>query len=633
MEKNQEYIVKIEDMSLEGEGVGKVDGYALFVKDTIIGDEVRVKITKTNKTYGYARLMEVIEPSPHRIQARCPIARQCGGCNLQELSYDEQLKFKRSVIQKNIKRIGGLNDVEVQPVIGMDEPFFYRNKSQFPVGEDKDGNIKIGFYAGRTHSIIETPTCYIGAPVNEPIVKAVREFMVENKIRPYNETTHSGAIRHILIRCGYTTGEIMVCIVINQNKLPHADKLVDKLLEVDFSDVIGNQHIWDRELSARSGQSERKDGQNSCGVSVNGGQSGKIDGQNSDELPVRGGQSEKKDRQNGDELPVSCRQIVKAWHIKSIMLNVNTRNTNVILGSECRTLWGNPYIEDYIGDVKYRISPLSFYQVNPVQTRKLYNTALDYAGLTGNEVVWDLYCGIGTISLFLARRAKKVYGVEIVPQAIEDAKENAKLNNIDNAKFFVGKAEEVLTDFYEKESARLGRKLTADVIVVDPPRKGCDETLLATMVNMEPEKIVYVSCDSATLARDLKYLCANGYEVKKCVGCDMFPQTGHVETVCLLSKLHEAKHHVNVRLDMDEMDLTAAESKATYEEIKKYVAEHNDGMKVSNLYIAQVKAKYGIIERENYNLSNSEKAKQPKCPGEKEKAIVQALKAFKMIKQ
>lgn len=575
MEKNQECIVKIEDMSLDGEGVGRVDGYALFVKDTVIGDEVRVKIIKTNKTYGYARLMEVLVPSPHRVQARCPIARQCGGCNLQELSYNEQLTFKRGVIQKNIRRIGGIADAEVEKVIGMNEPFFYRNKSQFPVGEDKDGNIRIGFYAGRTHSIIETPTCYIGAPVNEPIVNAVRGFMEENSIKPYNEIKHTGVVRHILIRCGYTTGEIMVCLVINQNRLPQADKLVDKLLALDFSSVMGNGEIWRKEENV-----------------VN----------------------------NGN-----------TWHIKSIMLNVNTKNTNVILGNECKTLWGNSYIEDYIGDVKYHISPLSFYQVNPVQTRKLYQTALDYAGLTGNEVVWDLYCGIGTISLFLAKQAKKVYGVEIVPQAIEDAKENARLNNIDNAEFFVGKAEEVLPDFYAKESERLGRKLTADVIVVDPPRKGCDEALLATMVQMDPEKIVYVSCDSATLARDLKYLCGNGYEIRKCVGCDMFPQGGHVETVCLLSKLHEAKHHVNVKLDMDEMDLTAAESKATYEEIKAYVAEHNDGMKVSNLYIAQVKAKYGIIERENYNKPKSDDARQPKCPKEKENAIVEALRYFRMI--
>lgn len=484
-------------MSLDGEGVGRVDGYALFVKDTVIGDEVRVKITKTNKTYGYARLMEVLVPSPHRVQARCPIARQCGGCNLQELSYDEQLAFKRGVIQKNIRRIGGIADAEVEKVIGMKEPFYYRNKSQFPVGEDKDGNIRIGFYAGRTHSIIETPTCYIGAPVNEPIVNAVREFMEENRIKPYNEVKHTGVVRHILIRCGYTTGEIMVCLVINQNKLPHADKLVDKLLGLDFTSVMGNGEIWKKEEALCGEQSV-------C-----------------DEKVANDDSSAK----NGN-----------TWHIKSIMLNVNTKNTNVILGNECKTLWGNSYIEDYIGDVKYHISPLSFYQVNPVQTRKLYQTALDYAGLTGNEVVWDLYCGIGTISLFLAKQAKKVYGVEIVPQAIEDAKENARLNNIDNAEFFVGKAEEVLPDFYARESEHLGRKLTADVIVVDPPRKGCDEALLATMVQMEPEKIVYVSCDSATLARDLKYLCGNGYEIRKCVGCDMFPQGGHVETVVLMSR-------------------------------------------------------------------------------------------------
>lgn len=478
MEKNQECIIKIEDMSHDGEGVGKVDGYALFVKDTVIGDEVRVKVIKTKKTYGYARLMEIIMPSPSRVPARCPIARQCGGCNLQELDYEEQLKFKRGIIENNIKRIGGITDIEVEPVIGMEKPYFYRNKAQFPVGEDKDGNIRIGFYAGRTHSIIETQTCYIGAPVNELIVNAVREFMLENNVSAYNEEKGTGIIRHILIRCGYTTGEIMVCPVINRNKLPHADKLVDKLLKLDFSGITANSELM-KEVNPKN-----------TGI----------------------------------------------WHIKSIMLNINTKNTNVILGDKCVTLWGNSYIEDYIGDVKYHISPLSFYQVNPVQTRKLYQTALDYAGLTGNEVVWDLYCGIGTISLFLAKQAKKVYGVEIVPQAIDDAKENARLNNIYNAEFFVGKAEEVLPDFYAKESARLGKKLTADVIVVDPPRKGCDEALLATMVQMEPERIVYVSCDSATLARDLKYLCGNGYEIKKCVGCDMFPQGVHVETVCLLSK-------------------------------------------------------------------------------------------------
>ena len=573
MEKNQEYIIKIEDMSHDGEGVGKVDGYALFVKDTVIDDEVRVKIIKTKKTYGYARLMEIITPSSLRVSARCPIARQCGGCNLQELGYAEQLKFKRGIIENNIRRIGGIADIEVEPVIGMEEPYFYRNKAQFPVGEDKDGNIRIGFYAGRTHSIIETPTCYIGAPVNELIVNAVREFMLENNVSAYNEEKGTGIIRHILIRCGYTTGEIMVCPVINQNKLPHAEKLVERLLALDFSGVTANSELMREVKPAKTG----------------------------------------------------------AWHIKSIMLNVNTKNTNVILGDKCVTLWGNSYIEDYIGDVKYRISPLSFYQVNPVQTRKLYQTALDYAGLTGNEVVWDLYCGIGTISLFLAKQAKKVYGVEIVPQAIDDARENARLNNIDNAEFFVGKAEEVLPDFYAKESARLGHKLTADVIVVDPPRKGCDETLLATMVQMEPERIVYVSCDSATLARDLKYLCGNGYEIKKCVGCDMFPQGVHVETVVKLS-LKKDTPKIEVTMEPDEESNYTPEEKATYQKIKDYVKDKY-GVNVHTSYIAQVKRMCGLDMGENYNKSKKENPEVKQCPQEKVEYIKDALRYYGEISE
>ena len=331
-----------------------------------------------------------------------------------------------------------------------------------------------------------------------------------------------------------------------------------------------------------------------------------------------------------------------SWHISSIMLNINTKNTNVILGNECKTLWGNPYIEDYIGEVKYHISPLSFYQVNPVQTRKLYQTALDYAGLTGNEVVWDLYCGIGTISLFLARQAKKVYGVEIVPQAIEDAKQNAIINNIDNAEFFVGKAEEVLPDFYTKESARIGRKLTADVIVVDPPRKGCDETLLATMIQMEPEKIVYVSCDSATLARDLRFLCDNGYELKKVCGVDQFPQTVHVESIVLLShKSPDSKINVKVEFgeDDDKISLNAIAERAkkyqpkpkiTYKMIQEYV-EKKYGFKVHTAYIAEVKRSLGLTM---YDASNAvEELNQPRKhpPKEKVEAIKDALKYFEVI--
>ena len=314
----------------------------------------------------------------------------------------------------------------------------------------------------------------------------------------------------------------------------------------------------------------------------------------------------------------------------SITLNVNREHTNVILGREVKVLWGQGYITDYIGNIRYQISPLSFYQVNPVQTENLYRLALEYAGLHGNEIVWDLYCGIGTISLFLAQKAKQVYGVEIIPQAIEDARKNAALNEIENAEFFVGKAEEVLPQYYENYTQEHGgEKAYADVIVVDPPRKGCDETLLATMVQMQPERIVYVSCDSATLARDLKYLCENGYELKKVRAVDMFPNTVHVESIVLLSKLHTNKH-IEVELQMDELDLTAAESKATYAEIKDCVLKQS-GLKVSNLYIAQVKQKCGIIERANYNLPKSENSRQPKCPPEKEAAIRAALEHFRMI--
>ena len=463
IQKNDELELVIEDITTEGEGVGKVDGLALFVKDAIIGDHVKVKVMKMKKSYGYARLMEILEPSPARAEPVCPIARQCGGCQIQHMKYEEQLKYKENKVKNCLERIGGLSLEKVgigeetssgmaafEPIIGMEEPYYYRNKAQFPVGKNKEGNIVTGFYAGRTHSIIDTSHCYIQAKENEQLLQLVREFMEENHIEPYNEETHTGLVRHILTRVGFTTGEIMVCLIINGDKLPNAKRLVDKL-----KDIKG---------------------------------------------------------------------------MTSICLNVNKEKTNVILGNKVKVLWGQGYITDYIGDIKYQISPLSFYQVNPVQTKKLYETALEYAGLTGNEVVWDLYCGIGTISLFLAQKAKKVYGVEIVPQAIEDAKRNAEINSIENAEFFVGAAEEVLPQKYKESNG----SMKAQVIVVDPPRKGCDEKLLETLVKMEPERIVYVSCDPATLARDLKYLEGNGYKVKKVRPCDMFGHSVHVECVIMM---------------------------------------------------------------------------------------------------
>ena len=542
IKKNDCFTVSIEDMSEDGSGIGKLDGYIWFIKDAVKGDVVEAKAMKMKKSYGFARLMRVITPSPDRIEPACPVARQCGGCQLQAMSYESQLKFKENKVYNNLRRIGGFTDIPFLPIMGMDEPWRYRNKAQFPFGRNKNGEIVTGFYAGRTHDIIPQEDCLLGVEENKKILESIKEYMIENHVAPYEEETHQGLIRHALIRKGFKTGELMVCVIINGKKLPHSEKLVEKLCRFDG--------------------------------------------------------------------------------MTSISYSINTDKTNVILGKELVNLYGPGYITDYIGDVKYRISPLSFYQVNPVQTEKLYGTALEYAGLTGGEVVWDLYCGIGTISLFLAQKAKKVYGVEIVPQAIDDARENAKLNSLDNVEFFVGKAEEVLPEQYEKN------KVYADVIVVDPPRKGCDEQCLNTIVTMAPKRVVYVSCDSATLARDLKMLCEKGYEVEKVRCCDMFGWTTHIETVCLLV-LRNPVTHINIDVDVEEM-VQDKRGQATYGQIKDYVLEHS-GLKVSSLYIAQVKQKHGIIERENYNKPKSDDARQPQCPLEKERAITEALKHFGML--
>ena len=557
MRKNDTAVVKITDIGVNGEGIGKVDGYTLFIKDAVIGDTVEAKVMKAKKNYGYARLMEVIAPSPDRVKPQCPFARKCGGCQIQEMSYERQLAFKAQKVRGNLERIGGFSaellDQVMEPALGMDAPFGYRNKAQFPFGTDKEGNPVTGFYAGRTHHIIPNTDCALGVPVNREILEIILNFMKKNKIPSYDEKTGKGLIRHVLIRYGFATREIMVCLVVNGTEISEAGELLSEL--------------------------------------------SKIPG------------------------------------MTSITLSSNMLRTNVIMGDSFDVLWGSGYITDYIGGIKYRISPLSFYQVNPVQTENLYSLALEYADLKGHETVWDLYCGIGTISLFLAQKARKVYGVEIIPQAIDDARENARINGIENVEFFVGKAEEVLPGWYQQYAVSggdsAGNEARADVVIVDPPRKGCDEALLGTIVEMAPERVVYVSCDPATLARDLKYLCGQGYVLERVRAVDMFPETVHVETVCLLSKLH-SDQHIEVEVKMDELDLTAAESKATYEEIKKYVLEHT-GLKVSNLYIAQVKQKCGIIERVNYNLPKSENSRQPKCPPEKEKAIKEALEYFRMI--
>ena len=541
--KNDLVTLEIEDCGIDGEGIGKADGFTVFVKDAVIGDTVTAKIIKAKKNYGYGRLMEVVKPSPYRVEPKCAFARQCGGCQLQALSYDQQLEFKTNKVKGHLERIGGFTDIPMEPIIGMDELFHYRNKAQFPVGRNKEGKIVTGFYAGRTHNIIENRDCALGVSENKEVLDRVISHMEKYGIGPYNEATGKGLVRHILIRYGYFTKEVMVCLILNGNKLTKEDVLVESLREIPG--------------------------------------------------------------------------------MTSITINVNKKRSNVILGEEIRLLWGQEYITDKIGDIFYQISPLSFYQVNPRQTQKLYAKALEYADLHGEETVWDLYCGIGTISLFLAQKAKFVRGVEIVPAAIENAKENAKLNGLENTEFFVGKAEEVLPREYKKNG------VYADVIVVDPPRKGCDETLLETMIEMNPERIVYVSCDSATLARDLKYLCERGYELKKVCPVDQFGMTVHVETVVLLSQ-QKPDDTIEIDLNLDELDATSAETKATYQEIKDYVLKEF-GLKVSSLYISQIKRKCGIEVGENYNLPKSENARVAQCPKEKEDAIKAALKYFAMI--
>lgn len=465
IKKNDEFEILITDMSDDGAGIGKTDGFTWFVKDTVIGDKVIAGAMKLKKSYGFARLVRILEPSPRRIDPACPISRSCGGCQLQQLDYSAQLAFKEDKVRNDILRIGGFDNSDIDPIfehiVGMDIPFRYRNKAVYPIRRAKDGRIISGFFAGRTHSIIECEDCQLGFEDNRIVLDTVIAFMEQHDIEPYDEVSHQGVVRHVLIRKGYYTGELMVCLIINAPKLKDADVLCAELKE---------------------------------------------------------------------KLP----------ELKSFTININRERTNVIMGDKLVNVYGPGYIEDVIHEadgktgVKFRISPYSFFQVNSLQTEKLYGTALEFAGLSGSEKVWDLYCGVGTISLFLARHAAKVYGVEIIPAAIDNARENAAANNIGNAEFYVGKAEEVLPDWYAKEYSKTHENI--DLIVVDPPRKGCDENCLRTMVSIAPKRIVYVSCDPATLSRDLKYLCQNGYKLERIRPVDMFPQTVHVETVVLLTK-------------------------------------------------------------------------------------------------
>lgn len=449
--KNSYYTMTIDDLGVNGEGIGKIKGFTLFVPGALPGDEIEVKVITIKRNYGLGELSKIIHPSKSRIVPRCQLSRHCGGCQLLHYDYASQLEFKTKRVKDTLQRIAGLTDTKVLPTIGMDVPYYYRNKVQYSVGIGKTHCVQIGFYAMKSLNIIEAKKCYIQNPVNEQIIEVVREYINNEHLQKYNEKFEQGFLRRLFTRIGYHTKEIMVCLVINGDVLPQEDLLVEKLKKIP--------------------------------------------------------------------------------NMTSIILNINKQKSNVIWKNKTRLLWGKETITDYIGDIRYRISPLSFYQINPIQTKKLYDKVIEFANLTGNEIVWDVYCGIGTVALYLAKHVKKVSGVEIIPQAIQDAKYNAQLNHIKNTQFFVGKAEEVLPQKYEHEG------LQANLVVLDPPRKGCDQAVLDTLLTLQPPKIIYISCDPTTLARDLKILTEDCYEVEVVQPLDMFPQTTHCESICLLKRI------------------------------------------------------------------------------------------------
>lgn len=546
LQKNQILTLRIERLSSDGSGVAhSADGEAVFVPGTAPGDEARVRIVKDCGRYAFGILDELLTPSPDRVPVDCPVAGPCGGCSLRHLDYAAELRAKQESVLDTFRRIGGL-EVPVLDILPSPEVDRYRNKVQFPVGVDKNGAPCIGFYAGRTHRIVPCPDCKLQPGVLNEIGNALCAFFAQQGIRPYDEQIGKGLVRHIFLRRGAHSGQIMVCLVCTRAKLPHAEQLCTVLRE---------------------------------------------------QFPA----------------------------ISTILLNVNAKNTNVILGSENHILYGPGYIEDSLCGVPVRLGPLSFYQVNTLAAERLYGVAAQYAQLAPDDTLLDLYCGMGTIGLSMADQCRELIGVEIVPEAIESAKANAAR---------MGEAVAAKSRFFCADAGQAATQLAAeglhpDIVMLDPPRKGCDEATLSAVVRMAPRRVVYVSCNPATAARDAAWLEKNGYHAEKVQSVDLFPRTKHVEAVLLLTKLN-VERYIEVDVSMDELDVTAAESKATYNEIREHVWEHHQ-LRVSNLYIAQVKQKYGIIERENYHKAKNENAKQPQCPKEKEYAIVEALKHFKMI--
>ena len=538
--KNQVYEAEITDYTTEGQGIAHIEGCAVFIPNAIAGERVRLKITLARKTWAAGKITEILEKSPHRVNRECPVAKKCGGCDFWHMDYEEECRLKAQRVKDCLNRIGG-ESIDEMPILAAPTCLGYRNKAQYPVASEK-GRAYAGFFQAGTHQVVENDRCRILPEETDRVKDIVMNYVNKYHVPVYDELTGRGLLRHIYVRRGAVSGQILVCLVVNGDGLPKISTLIDSLKAVPG--------------------------------------------------------------------------------FATLVLSVNTKKGNAVLGDKFLTLYGPGYIEDTLCGLSFRLSPRSFYQVNHHQAQRLYESAISLAEIGKEDLVLDLYCGVGTITLAMAAAAGKVLGVEVIPQAVEDAKDNAARNHIENAEFFCADAGTAALKL-EAEG------IHPDIITVDPPRKGLSLDAIEAIAKMSPKRLVYISCDPATLARDVALLKARGFEVRKALCADLFPRCSHVETVCLLSKLN-AKQHIEVDIHMDELDLTDAEKKATYSEIKEYVLEHT-GLKVSSLYIAQVKQKCGIIERENYNKPKSDDAKQPQCPPDKEKAIKEALKHFGMI--
>lgn len=542
IQKNKIYRAEIVDYTAEGSGVARIEGMAVFVPNTAVGDQCDIRIVKVNKRMAFGRLDRVIIPSRDRIESACPVAGKCGGCCFQHISYEAELRAKFKKVDDALSHLGGTPGI-LDGITGADETTHYRNKAQYPVGQDAHGTYT-GFYRPHSHDIVKTDRCLIQSERADRLAAAVCAWMDAHNVTAYDEKTGKGLIRHIYVRTGAVSGETHLCLIATRSKLPAADDLIERLTKAELS-LVG------------------------------------------------------------------------------IVVNINKRSDNVILGQHTVTLWGEPVLQDSLCGNVFQLSPHAFYQVNHAQTEKLYARALELADLHGGETVVDLYCGAGTITLALAAKAGKVIGVEIVPEAIENAKENAARNGVENVSFIcadAGQAAMMLAERGERP----------DVLTVDPPRKGLDEQAVEAIARMQPPKVVYVSCDPATLARDLKRFAEYGYYAQTARAFDLFPRTKHVETVVLLSKGEIDSKKVRVEFSLEDMDMSGFQKGATYEQIKAYVLEHS-GLKVSSLYISQIKRKCGLEVGQNYNLSKKEDAKVPQCPPEKESAIREALKFYNLI--